>query len=394
MGMKQAPSTGLAVTTFRRVAPYLLLLILAAVLVHYSLLSLRTFSDFAPYYRAAERFLRAENLYNFADGHYLFKYSPLAAMLFIPFALLPYGIAKVLWLIISWLLLAFCYFKSRQLDEGSVRLPGWAIGLVLLGISKFVLAEIHLGQIDFLLLFLSLLSLLSLQKKWEFWGGVLLAVGCLIKLPLAILLLVPLWRKRAAFMGGFMAGIAMGIVVPLLRYGASNGFQVHRGWWEVLTASSPGLLSSNVNQSIFGALARWLPAASGFALIIGALFMLLYVILLYWLDIRRTQHLAAPQLMLLGSVLFSPLGWVQNYVFCLPALLTAFHLGQQEKWSNRKRILLLAPFYLTAVLLNYEFLGREIYKIYLGQSWIFIGMVFLTLAVCQPVQAVRSDGTI
>jgi len=374
-----------------KVITFIFFIILAVVLIQYSLLSLRAFSDFAPYYRAAERFIHGETLYNFADGHYLFKYSPLAAMLFVPFALLPYGIAKVIWLMTSWLLLALCYSKSRQLIADS-RLPVWAIFLLFLGISKFVLAEIHLGQIDFLLLFLALLSMLSLNRKWEFWGGVLLAVGCLIKPPLALLLLLALGRKRAAFIGGYMAGIALGIVIPLLRYGATYGVHVHRGWWDVLTASSPGLLSSNVNQSVFGALTRWLPAANGYALIIGALILLSYIIWLYRLDIRQIQHSVAPQLMLLGSVLFSPLGWVQNYVFCLPALLTAFHLGQQEKWTNRTRILLLAAFYLTAVLPNYELLGREIYNIYLGQSWIFIGMVCLIFAISRPVQTIRSAG--
>ena len=376
---------------YRKIAPYLLLVIFAAVLIHYSLLSLRAFSDFAPYYHAAERFIRGETLYNFADGHYLFKYSPLAAMLFIPFALLPYGIAKVLWLIISWLLLALCYFKSGNFIADSARLPAWAILLIWLGISKFVLAEIHLGQIDFLLLFLALLTLLSLQKKWEFWGGVLLALGCLIKPPLLLLLLLPLWRRRASFMGGFLAGVSSGVVAPLLRYGIGDGIQLYRGWWDVLTASSPGLLASNVNQSIFGALTRWLPTAGVLPLIIGALVMLVYVIWLYWLDLRRTPSAVAPQLVLLGSVLLSPLGWVQNYVFCLPALLTAFHIGQQEKWFNRRRIILLAAFFLTAVLPNYELLGREFYNIYLGQSWIFIGMVCLIIAVSGPVRSDRPE---
>jgi len=52
--------------------------------------------DFLVYYRAAERLLDGQNLYRImSDGHYIFKYSPVSAVYFVPISLLSVALTKV-----------------------------------------------------------------------------------------------------------------------------------------------------------------------------------------------------------------------------------------------------------------------------------------------------------
>ena len=53
--------------------------------------------DFEVNYRAGERLRAGESLYRTSDGHYMFKYFPSSALLYVPFSLLPLPVAKVLW---------------------------------------------------------------------------------------------------------------------------------------------------------------------------------------------------------------------------------------------------------------------------------------------------------
>lgn len=371
---------------------------LAIILVIYSIRSLQSFSDFRPYYHAGERFLKGENLYNLTDGHYLFKYSPLAALFFAPFSILPYPIAALIWLILLWALITLSYFKAVRLEWKKGPVPLWALLLIILGISKFVLAEIHLGQVDFLLLFLTLVSISTLGKSTEALGGCWFAVAVLFKPPLLLILALMIWRKRAVFILGFLLTLLAGLCFPVLRYGLSGTLHLYQGWWAVLSTSSPGLLTSEVNQSIFGALNRWfisnpkggvllsLPPKTPLILGIGAL--ICFLLYLWYRDrkYRGASELESPvpAMLLLGSVMFSPLGWVQNYVVALPVLVRTLNNVASEKFNNRWRLALLSLFFLMAVLPNFELLGRRLYDIYLGQSWIFLGMVCLTFANLLP----------
>src|SRR5579884_3433367 len=58
-------------------------------------------SDFAVNYRAGHRLWAGETLYQTTDGHWMFKYLPVSAVLYLPFAALPLPFAKGLWFALS-----------------------------------------------------------------------------------------------------------------------------------------------------------------------------------------------------------------------------------------------------------------------------------------------------
>jgi hypothetical protein len=89
---------------------------------------------------------------------------------------------------------------------------------------------------------------------------------------------------------------------------------------------------------------------------------------------------------MVGTVVFNPLGWVQNYVFLAPALVLGFRYILLERGRNRLRVILLSLFFLMAVLPNFEMMGRQIYNRYLAQSWIFLGAAALVAALIVPLR--------
>ena len=85
--------------------------------------------DFEVYYRSALRLLGGDNLYRIeSDGHFVFKYSPACAMMFIPFTIFPFSIAKVLYWIFLTGISAYAFFLSIELAKP---------GLYLKSASKF-----------------------------------------------------------------------------------------------------------------------------------------------------------------------------------------------------------------------------------------------------------------
>ena len=81
---------------------YFGIIILILVMIFYLFLeivnNIFTTPDFKVYYRAASDLLAGNNMYNHGDaGHYVFKYSPVFALLLIPFAIFPFSEAQVLY---------------------------------------------------------------------------------------------------------------------------------------------------------------------------------------------------------------------------------------------------------------------------------------------------------
>src|SRR5215831_1180685 len=87
------------------VAGVIALLILAGYVVR-----IRTgMVDFAVNYRAGQRLMAGETLYQTADGHYMFKYLPASALIYLPLGHLPIDAARAVWFTISLVALIWSF---------------------------------------------------------------------------------------------------------------------------------------------------------------------------------------------------------------------------------------------------------------------------------------------
>ena len=119
--------------------------------------------DFEVNYKAGGRFALGETLYQVKDGHYMFKYLPFSAFLYLPLSFLPFDIAKFIW----YSIVVFCSFFIFFLSKKILRPEGKSIYLFIftpLVLAKFFLREIQLGQINAVVTVVLLLMILFMTE--------------------------------------------------------------------------------------------------------------------------------------------------------------------------------------------------------------------------------------
>lgn len=167
-------------------------------------------------YFAAKHLLNHESIYSdITPQNY---HPPLAAFLFAPLALLPYGYACLTWSIIT----IFLYFTSGWLvlKELEIHLPYYYL-LVIVGYSLCwypFQANIALGQWSILIGTCLVIGWICLRHQKDFLAGVVLGLSCLIKLYpgliIIYLLLTKRWKALVTMLSVVLVGfLIMGIIL-------------------------------------------------------------------------------------------------------------------------------------------------------------------------------------
>jgi hypothetical protein len=198
--------------------------------------------DFAAYYTAGESLEANLSPYlNYAgtdpaiwDGaagysHSRFLYPPLAATLFRPLARLHYAEAKRLWLLLSDGFLAVAIVLTTRLL--ALRVDAVLAGLAAMVFSFPLLTQLERGQIDLLTLalILSAVALMARGGAREAAGGALLALATLFKLTVLGLVPFLVLRRRWRALGGYGGGTLLLVLVSLGANGPAAVFDYWQG---------------------------------------------------------------------------------------------------------------------------------------------------------------------
>jgi hypothetical protein len=226
-------------------------------------------SDFEVYYKAACRLINSENLYRHPeDGHYIFKYSPVSALIFIPFTLFSFEVAKIIyWLFLTGIIVLNFYISTRLLSPKIGLSPDTKKINSLYVLSALILTlhflrELHLGQVNYLLMFMYVLVLLALINEKVLVASSLLSLSIFIK-PFGLIFL-PYLLYRKKFKALIMVGISTIIwgFTPLLFYRNWHLFINQYYAWINEIAVEMGHkqdLLANANHTIFSVIARFTP---------------------------------------------------------------------------------------------------------------------------------------
>ena len=394
-----------------RIGLYLVLIIV--VLGYFRNTLRKDMNDFQVVHRAATRILNQENLYNFDDGHYLYKYSPFFAVLAAPLGLFPFSSAQIIWLAGMCICLFFIMRWSKKMILGDKSPPPYLYLLTLLFTSKFIVREIWLGQTDFLMLFFIFLFIFSKDRGKEWKAGLFLSLSAMIK-PIS-LIFVPylLYKKKFRLIGYLAIGGVVFLFVPSLVYGFSANLNLLSGWKTVISASSPPLLTVDMNQSLFAFLYRFLTPTPYqvnllnlnytvvnvliYVAVIGLFLFLLFLNHRSKFAVRPAhrpersrrveknfvQHRECIEysLLLIFIALFSPLGWFQNYSSSILAYMLLLYYVLKIGLKDRFVFILLMLSFVLVDAINFETVGRRINDLSLYYSFITFGILLVIICL-------------
>ena len=293
--------------------------------------------DLDVYRTGAKVLLHGGDLYGrlprIGDGHELpFTYPPFAALSFIPFVILGYGMA-------NWLLTAvtiacaaaslWCFAASTPGEAGARmrRLLPLALPAALL--LEPIRSTLTYGQINVLLMALVTFDCLTRAPRWP--RGILIGIAAALKLTPGVFLLFFLLRRdlRSAARAGLSFAACTGAGFALAPHDSV------RYWTQVAYQPARiGGISFAANQSVLGTLARLglsNPARTWLWLALCLLVVALTVTGMRG-ALKADQVTSALLLNAVAGLLISPISWSHHWVWAAPAL-----LGCLAANPNRRR---------------------------------------------------------
>ncbi len=337
--------------------------------------------DFEVNHTAGKRMRLGETLYRVEDEHYMFKYLPSAAFLYVPLASLPLDLAKSIWFLLTVAALAGMVLLSRTLLPPGKGPHVWWLPVVIL--AKFYFREIELGQINAMVTAVLLGMLLLLNRSrhpLRRQAGAGCAWGLAVSMKPYSFIFFPYWvvKKHIIPLAAGFLFILSALFWPACYYGFKGNFMVLKEWFSTLSASTPMLLSSQDNVSlpafftkICGTPGRGLvPALAGILILAGLMLWIIY----------RGKSLSRPAVLEGGMILtciplVSPLGWDYTFLSATLGVMTTVYFFHH--YSRPARIILGANFAVIGLSL-YDLMGPQGYSRFMNWSVLTINFLILT----------------
>jgi hypothetical protein len=230
--------------------------------------------DFRGYYAAARVLLQGGDIYNFptvaammqattgAVGSNPFYYPPWFALAMIPFAWLPYFVARALWMVtnvLAWVVGLLALSRALDWPAGRPHEASWGQRWLLYLGATYLFAWVtwRYEQLGILLFMLLALSLWALRTQRFWWSGVFLAL-LLTKPTISALVVIALlvWlarnRRWPALAGFAVTAIVLGLISLPFLPGLFNHLRdpaFGSGLTYVLDASG-GIRATRINTTL------------------------------------------------------------------------------------------------------------------------------------------------
>ena len=308
--------------------------------------------DFQVFHRAGERVLSGDDLFRpVRDGYYSYKYSPTAAMLFIPFSLLPFVVAEVFyWFFVSGLVVVGLYLSLTLINPDfrntdPARL-GFLLALTMMALGVHIWSELTLGQINYLLLVMYIAIAWLFTQSRPVLLAFIWALSIFIKPFGLILLPYFVLKKRFREIAYFISFTALLFIMPAVSYGA-HFLDLQRSWLSAITEElgNKADLFQSGNHTLVAVIAQHSPldafeAGSVYLTIYKALVLAL-VALAAFLVVRKGSGLKHAEVLDFAFILaLTPLlSYTSNNLFVLVELGIILLLFNFGKLNNREKVM-------------------------------------------------------
>jgi alpha-1,2-mannosyltransferase len=285
------------------------------------------FYDLTIYRQAVNWWLHGHDIYSFTkpdatQGQLGFTYPPFGAVVLVPFAVLPKGLAIALYAVLTG---AALLVTTVWLIRPVVQRHGWSLPFVTI-LALAVISTLEpiretytFGQINILLAIAILVDLLVLLPRGSKWAGIGIGLAAAVKLTPAIFILYLLVsRRRRAALTAALTAVAASLAAFALMPHSSWHYWTHTLWG----GEGLGNAAYTFNQSIYAMLARFSAPAEPNRLL-WAVLVLIAVVGGLWR--ARRVALAGDEvsgLTIAGLVgcLASPITWAHHLYWFVPAL--------------------------------------------------------------------------
>jgi hypothetical protein len=221
-------------------------------------------SDFRVYWSASDALVHGRQVYGipFGESTGFFKYAPVVAIAFVPFAMLPYGLAAgIHFALIGLALILTCVrielllmrhvfgtYPSRILLRGV---------LALLCIAVLLSRELHLGNINLWLVLGVVVGTSAVLERNDGLAGLIFGVLWLTKPYLAFMAVPLVVGHRWKTLRNAVVTIGICLVLPLFLVGPGRWLELHRAWLEAMAAHGGYLTSPDTFQALTDGWFSW-----------------------------------------------------------------------------------------------------------------------------------------
>lgn len=289
-------------------------------------------------FRASSRHLvDHQDLYSAYPAEHgdLFKYSPTFALLFIPFALMPWGLALALWSAIN--LVSLWQAVTRLLGEERS-----TVALAILSLEAFRANEV--SQSNGLVVASILFAFMALERERQRRAAAWISLGTAVKIfpILAAAFAFPdrEIRRQLRFFGVLAFAGAVAVALPLLVLGPAELIAQYRSWFYVETFDTRAHMAS-----FMGLLwnLEWTRAIPNWPFQLAGLAVVMIPLLSHsarWSD-RRFRLLSLSSL-LLFMVLFNHQAEAWTYVIALTGI-GIWYASDDRRWWHHLMVACALP---------------------------------------------------
>jgi drug/metabolite transporter superfamily protein YnfA len=229
------------------------------------------FADFRVYYDAAKALRNDTPMYHIAFGvsSGFYKYSPIAAVPFIPLTYLPFQVAAgIYYTMVSLAFVLFFMYFARLLEcFGQHNSTGKGL-LVLLFLTIVFGAdhaerELHLGNVNLFLMLVAAVVLEKLLIGQKRQAGLLLGIVLLFKPHFLILLPYAVVKKQWQFLAATFLVLVLGFLVLAPFVGWEKNLWLYTDWFQAMGAHnvklerSPNTIYGLVNNGLNNGQWKW-----------------------------------------------------------------------------------------------------------------------------------------
>jgi hypothetical protein len=264
------------------------------------------------------------------NGTMVFIYPPFAALLLQPLSLLKWQSALLLWrVVLVGVVLCSIYLCVRLTGRAYLWLKfGFA---AVAALSFFPLTETLVeGQIDPLILLFWIAGIYLFESGRSFWSAFLFALGTLVKVSPAIVVVLFLLRRRWTWLLSYLSSLIVLVFLSIWRLGWSNHVvfvkeilpKLSCGVALLANRSLPGLIYDIYLRRVPLAMQLSIPAWLCTMAKMGGLALLAACLYLLWRR-NKTKYIPTSEFMAFAllSLLVSPVSWRHHYLLALLPLI-------------------------------------------------------------------------